>query len=75
MKGERMKIDLITNVSHDLKTPLTSIIGYVDLLSRDQTLSAESRDYVTILINKTERLKAIILTYLNLRKQQVEMRK
>ena len=60
MKGERMKIDLITNVSHDLKTPLTSIIGYVDLLSRDQTLSAESRDYVTILINKTERLKAII---------------
>ena len=60
MKGERMKIDLITNVSHDLKTPLTSIIGYVDLLSRDQTLSAESRDYVTILINKTERLKSII---------------
>ena len=60
MKGERMKIDLITNVSHDLKTPLTSIIGYVDILSRDQTLSAESRDYVTILINKTERLKSII---------------
>ena len=60
MKGERMKIELITNVSHDLKTPLTSIIGYVDLLSRDQTLSAESRDYVTILINKTERLKSII---------------
>ena len=60
MKGERMKIDLITNVSHDLKTPLTSIIGYVDLLSKDETLSAESRDYVSILINKTERLKAII---------------
>lgn len=60
MKGERMKIDLITNVSHDLKTPLTSIIGYVDLLSKDETLSAESKDYVKILINKTERLKAII---------------
>lgn len=60
MKGERMKIDLITNVSHDLKTPLTSIIGYVDLLSKDETLSAESRDYVSILINKTERLKVII---------------
>lgn len=60
MKGERMKIDLITNVSHDLKTPLTSIIGYVDLLSKDETLSDEARDYVTILINKTERLKAII---------------
>lgn len=60
MKGERMKIDLITNVSHDLKTPLTSIIGYVDLLSKDESLSAEARDYVTILVNKTERLKAII---------------
>ena len=60
MKGERMKIDLITNVSHDLKTPLTSIIGYVDLLNKDETLSAESRDYVAILIKKTERLKDII---------------
>lgn len=69
MKGERMKIDLITNVSHDLKTPLTSIIGYVDLLSRDQTLSAESRDYVTILINKTERLKSIISDLFELAKE------
>ena len=60
MKGERMKIDLITNVSHDLKTPLTSIIGYVDLLSRDETLSKEAKDYVAILIKKTERLKDII---------------
>ena len=60
MKGERMKIDLITNVSHDLKTPLTSIIGYVDLLSRDDTLSDEAKDYVTILVKKTERLKDII---------------
>ena len=55
MKGERMKIDLITNVSHDLKTPLTSIISYVDLLARDRTLSPEARDYVTILNQKTER--------------------
>ena len=76
MKGERMKIDLITNVSHDLKTPLTSIIGYVDLLSRDQTLSAESRDYVTILINKTERLKAINSDLFELCEgNKVEMRK
>ena len=60
MRGERMKIDLITNVSHDLKTPLTSIISYVDLLSKDETLSNESRDYVAILIRKTERLKNII---------------
>ena len=60
MKGERMKIDLITNVSHDLKTPLTSIIGYVDLLSRDKTLSDEAKDYVQILMQKTDRLKNII---------------
>ena len=60
MRNERMKIDLITNVSHDLKTPLTSIIGYVDLLSRDETLSPEAKDYVRILTQKTERLKNII---------------
>lgn len=60
MRNERMKIDLITNVSHDLKTPLTSIIGYVDLLRRDETLSPEARDYVKILTQKTERLKNII---------------
>ena len=36
MKSERMKVDLITNVSHDLKTPLTSIISYVDLLSKEE---------------------------------------
>ena len=57
---DEMRKEFLSNVSHELKTPLTSIIGYVDLLSRDQTLSAESRDYVTILINKTERLKSII---------------
>ena len=60
MRNERMKIDLITNVSHDLKTPLTSIIGYVDLLNRDETLSPEAKDYVRILNQKTERLKNII---------------
>ena len=59
-ESEQRKNDIIVYLAHDLKTPLTSIIGYVDLLSRDQTLSAESRDYVTILINKTERLKSII---------------
>lgn len=60
MRNERMKIDLITNVSHDLKTPLTSIIGYVDLLNRDETLSPEAKDYVRILNQKTECLKNII---------------
>ena len=60
LERESLRREFSANVSHELKTPLTSIIGYVDLLSRDQTLSAESRDYVTILINKTERLKSII---------------
>ncbi len=60
LASERMKIALVTNVSHDLKTPLTSIIGYIDLLSRDNTLSAEARDYVNILTQKSQRLKTII---------------
>ena len=68
MKGERMKIDLITNVSHDLKTPLTSIISYVDLLARDDSLSPEARDYVTILNQKTERLKNTIADLFELAK-------
>ncbi|MBS7007689.1 sensor histidine kinase [Anaerostipes sp.] len=68
MKGERMKIDLITNVSHDLKTPLTSIISYVDLLNRDETLSQEARDYVKILNQKTERLKNTIADLFELAK-------
>ena len=68
MKGERMKIYLITNVSHDLKTPLTSIISYVDLLARDDSLSPEARDYVTILNQKTERLKNTIADLFELAK-------
>lgn len=68
MKGERMKIDLITNVSHDLKTPLTSIISYVDLFARDDSLSPEARDYVTILNQKTERLKNTIADLFELAK-------
>ena len=55
LKSERMKVELITNVSHDLKTPLTSIIGYLDLLEK-QSLPAEAADYVKILRKKSERL-------------------
>lgn len=55
MAAERMKLDLITNVSHDLKTPLTSIIGYVDLLNKLE-LSGEAGDYVKILQKKADRL-------------------
>jgi signal transduction histidine kinase len=68
LKSERMKIDLITNVSHDLKTPLTSIISYVDLLSKDESLSEEAHDYVSILEKKAERLKNIVIDLFDLAK-------
>lgn len=57
--SERMKTELITNVSHDLKTPLTSIISYVELLGQED-LSAEAKDYIEILKQKSDRLKNII---------------
>ena len=59
VKAERTKIELITNVSHDLKTPLTSIISYIDLLSREN-LEPQAREYVGILQKKSERLKHIV---------------
>jgi len=59
MQAERMKIDLITNVSHDLKTPLTSMVGYIDLLKKEE-LSSEAKDYVEILGVKQEQLKDMI---------------
>ncbi len=68
MKAERMKIQLVTNVSHDLKTPLTSIISYADLLSKDETLTESSRDYVNVLIDKSNRLKNIVADLFDLAK-------
>lgn len=59
VSAERMKIDLVTNVSHDLKTPLTSIVSYVDLLSQEE-LSTTAQDYVKILQTKTDRLRYIV---------------
>lgn len=59
MQAERLKIDLITNVSHDLKTPLTSMVGYTDLLKQEE-LSAEAKDYVDIISVKQEQLKEMI---------------
>lgn len=67
MKSERMKVDLITNVSHDLKTPLTSIISYVDLLSKED-LPETARDYVNILCEKSGRLKNIVSDLFDLAK-------
>lgn len=60
MKSERMKSELITNVSHDLKTPLTSIINYIDLLKREKLEPETAMDYVRILESKSQRLKILI---------------
>lgn len=60
MKSERLKVELVTNVSHDLKTPLTSIISYTDLLSRTEGLPEQAGEYVAILSRKSERLKILI---------------
>jgi signal transduction histidine kinase len=68
MKSERMKIALVTNVSHDLKTPLTSIISYVDLLSKEEGLSETVRDYVNVLSEKSNRLKNIVSDLFDLAK-------
>ena len=59
MKDERMKADLITNVSHDIKTPLTSIINYVDLLKREQVESEKAQNYIRVLDEKSQRLKQL----------------
>ncbi len=59
MKAERMKTELITNVSHDLKTPLTSIITYTELLSRVENLPEEAEDYIRIIGDKSQRLKSL----------------
>jgi len=67
VRSERMKIDLVTNVSHDLKTPLTSIISYVDLLAEEE-MSEDARSYVTILENKTQRLQTIVADLFDLAK-------
>ena len=60
MKSERMKTELITNVSHDIKTPLTSIINYVDLLEKEQLESEKAREYVEVLSRQSARLKKLI---------------
>lgn len=57
VKAERLRADLITNVSHDIRTPLTSIINYVDLIKRENIQNQKVRDYVDILDKKSERLK------------------
>lgn len=57
LKSERMKTELITNVSHDIKTPLTSIINYVDLLKKEKMPNKKATEYLEILDQKSQRLK------------------
>ena len=59
-KSQNMKTELITNVSHDLKTPLTAIITYVDLLKNEDITAEERREYVDTLDKKSQRLKVLI---------------
>lgn len=59
MKSERMKVELITNVSHDIKTPLTSIINYVDLLKKEKIENEQAKEYIEILDSKSQRLKKL----------------
>ena len=60
MKSERMKTELITNVSHDIKTPLTSIISYVDLLSKEDIKGEKAKEYIEVLDRQSARLKKLI---------------
>lgn len=59
LKSERLKTELITNVSHDIKTPLTSIINYVDLLKKEEIPNEKIKEYIEILNQKSQRLKKL----------------
>lgn len=59
VRSERLKADLITNVSHDIKTPLTSIINYVDLIKRENITDPRIRSYLNVLDQKSQRLKTL----------------
>ncbi len=60
LKSERMKTELITNVSHDIKTPLTSIVNYVDLLKKEQMPNKAAEEYLAVLERQSQRLKKLI---------------
>ena len=70
MKAERMKSELITNVSHDLKTPLTSIISYSDLLCKETLTPDEANDYAKIIKEKSLRLKKLTSDLFDMSKVQ-----
>ncbi len=60
LKSERMKTELITNVSHDIKTPLTSIINYADLISKENVSRKQIKEYSDVLIRQSNRLKRLL---------------
>ena len=60
IKSERFKTELITNVSHDIKTPLTSIINYVDLLKKEEITQPKAQEYIEVLERQSARLKKLI---------------
>ena len=66
-KSEQLKVDLISNVSHDLKTPLTSMVGYLELLKKEE-LDDVARDYVDVISDKAQKLKEMIESLFSLAK-------
>ena len=70
LKAERLKTEIITNVSHDLNTPLTSIISYTELLSKVENLPEDAADYIRIIAKKSDRLKNITQDLFDISKVQ-----
>ena len=68
IRDERTKAELITNVSHDIKTPLTSIISYVDLLKKEPAGSEKAAEYIDVLDKKSQRLKQLIMDLIEVSK-------
>lgn len=66
-RSDQLKVDLITNVSHDLKTPLTSMVGYIELMKKED-LNDTARDYVEVISDKAQKLKEMIESLFSLAK-------
>lgn len=66
-RSDQLKVDLITNVSHDLKTPLTSMVGYIELMKKEE-LNDTARDYVEVISDKAQKLKEMIESLFSLAK-------
>lgn len=76
-RSDKLRVDLITNVSHDLKTPLTSMVGYIELMKKEE-LNDVARDYVEVISDKAQKLKEMIESLFSLAKVSsgnVELRK